>query len=166
MDYVQMLQQASQRANMANEARYSQGLALLNQNLQTSAPGGALQTGALAEIEKQKTKGVGSELHHMISSGLFNTQTAASTGQRWESNYAAPARLKLEDIMSQRQNQARMDLVNFIQAREDVGPSLSDIYSAAQQAVPVSRYGKSYGFGADASNRPGWGLGTYGTLGR
>ena len=118
-------QQAS--ARRANIARKKQIESLFDMMSKMVSPGGAFERRGLADIERQKTKGVGKEMQQMISSGMYGTTTAAGTGRRWESEVGAPARLRLEDIMQQRQLGVMGQKAGFLERIEDVYPDYSSL---------------------------------------
>jgi len=118
-------QQAS--ARQANIARRKQIESLYGRMMGMVQPGGAFERRGLAGIERQKTKGVGREMQQMISSGMYGTTTAAGVGRRWEADVGAPARLRLEDIMQQRQLGIMGQKAGFLERIEDVYPDYSSL---------------------------------------
>ena len=118
-------QQASaKRANITRQKRIE---SLFDMMEKMVAPGGAFEKRGLADIEAQKTKGVGKEMQQMISSGMYGTTTAAGTGRRWEADVGAPARLRLEDIMQQRQLGVMGQKAGFLERIEDEYPDYSSL---------------------------------------
>ena len=113
-------QQAS--AKKANVERQKRIEGLFGMMEKMVSPGGAFEKRGLADIEAQKKKGVGKEMQQMISSGTYGTTTAAGAGKRWESTVGAPARLRLEDIMQQRQLGVMGQKAGFLERIEDVYP--------------------------------------------
>lgn len=144
-------------ARRANEMRYAQAMGIYNQIITRSQPGGAVEKAGLAQIETAKTKGVGQEMQQMISSGMYGTTTAAGVPARWESEFGAPARLKLEDIMEQRLTQAQLGKAGFIERREDVYPDVGAVagYEAKAASAPQGSLqdwmGMNYGGGMSAA---------------
>lgn len=118
-------QQAS--AKKANIERQKRIESLFDMMSKMVSPGGAFEKRGLADIEAQKTKGVGQEMQQMISSGMYGTTTAAGTGKRWEAEVGAPARLRLEDIMQQRQLGVMGQKAGFLERIEDVYPDYSSL---------------------------------------
>jgi len=118
-------QQAS--AKQANIQRRKQIESIYGRMMGMVQPGGAFEKRGLADIERQKTKGVGREMQQMISSGMYGTTTAAGTGRRWEADVGAPARLRLEDIMQQRQLGIMGQKAGFLERIEDVYPDYSSL---------------------------------------
>ena len=118
-------QQASaKRANIERQKRIENLFNLMEKRV---SPGGAFEKRGLADIEARKTKGVGKEMQQMISSGMYGTTTAAGTGRRWEADVSAPARLRLEDIMQQRQLGVMGQKAGFLERIEDEYPDYSSL---------------------------------------
>lgn len=86
--------------------------------------GGAARTAGLAEIEQAKTRAVGAGTQQMISSGLYGTTTAASIPVQAEQT-AGLQRLKLEDMLQQRTNVAKLGLAGFAERIETPYPDYS-----------------------------------------
>lgn len=82
---------------------------------------GAFRTAGLADIERGKTQAIGAGTQQMISSGLYGTTTAASIPVQAE-NQASLSRLKLEDIIQQRQSQLKLGKAGFVERIEDPYP--------------------------------------------
>lgn len=119
---------AQQReAKAANIARQKRIESLYGEMMGMVSPGGAFEKRGLADIERQKTKGVGKEMQQMISSGMYGTTTAAGVGRGWEAEVGAPARLRLEDIMQQRQLGVMGQKAGFLERIEDVYPDYSSL---------------------------------------
>jgi len=118
-------QQAS--ARQANVKRQKRIEGLFDMMSKMVSPGGAFEKRGLADIEAQKKKGVGQETQQMISSGMYGTTTAAGAGKRWEASVGAPARLRLEDIMQQRQLGVMGQKAGFLERIEDVYPDYSSL---------------------------------------
>lgn len=118
-------QQASaKRANIARQRRIE---SLYGKMMGMVQPGGAFEKRGLGEIERARTKGVGKETQQMISSGMYGTTTAAGIGRGWEADVGAPARLRLEDIMQQRQLGVMGQKAGFLERIEDVYPDYSSL---------------------------------------
>lgn len=132
---IDELSAQQEKANLANEARYGQMMSIFDEIINRYKPGGGFEKAGLAEIEKGMKKGVGKESQQLISSGLYGTTTGAQVGQRWESEYAQPSKMKLEDVMMQRLSAAQLDKAGAIERREDIGPGYGTIASLAMQAA-------------------------------
>ena len=91
---------------------------------------GAARTAGLAEIERGKTQAIGAGTQQMISSGLYGTTTAASIPVQAE-NQAALSRLKLEDMLQQRTNVAKLGLAGFVERIETPYPDYNMLLQAS-----------------------------------
>jgi len=121
---VSAQQASAKKANIARQGRIE---GLFDMMSKMVSPGGAFEKRGLADIEAQKKKGVGQETQQMISSGMYGTTTAAGAGKRWEASVGAPARLRLEDIMQQRQLGVMGQKAGFLERIEDVYPDYSSL---------------------------------------
>jgi len=90
---------------------------------------GAARTAGLAEIERGKTQAVGAGTQQMISSGLYGTTTAASLPVQAE-NQASLSRLKLEDMLRERTNTAKLGLAGFSERIETPYPDYGMLMQA------------------------------------
>lgn len=118
-------QQASaKKANIERQKRIESLFDMMSKMVQ---PGGAFEKRGLGEIEAAKTKGVGKEMQQMVSSGMYGTTTAAGVERGWEADVGAPARLRLEDIMQQRQLGVMGQKAGFLERIEDVYPDYSSL---------------------------------------
>lgn len=122
---------AGARARQANIARQRRIESLYSEMMKRVQPGGAFEKRGLGEIERARTKGVGQETQQMISSGMYGTTTAAGVPRRWEAEVGAPARLRLEDIMQQRQMGVQQQLAGFLERIQEPYPD----YRALMQAI-------------------------------
>lgn len=117
----------SASARRANITRRKQIEAMYDKMMGMVAPGGAFEKRGLGQIEAAKTKGVGQQMQQMISSGMYGTTTAAGVGKGWEADVGTPARLRLEDIMQQRQLGVMGQKAGFLERIEDVYPDYSSL---------------------------------------
>ncbi len=90
---------------------------------------GTARTAGLAEIEQGKTRAIGAGTQQMISSGLYGTTTAASIPVQAEQTVGLQ-RLKLEDMLQQRTNVAKLGLAGFAERIEDPYPDYSQLMQA------------------------------------
>lgn len=182
-NWLSSLVQSSQVANIANKQREMEIRGLYDEIIRRYQPGGAFEAKSLAELDRLKKRSVteqyGQSEQQAISGGIFGVQrpTRAGMGMKWEEQVGAPARLSLEDVLMQRLTSAQTGMAGFLERIQDVGPSLSDIYSMAQAgqssatSVPISTGSGSGGlpsmqeFGANITAVPGAG-GTGGTVTR
>jgi hypothetical protein len=91
---------------------------------------GAARTAGLAEIERGKTQAIGAGTQQMISSGLYGTTTAASIPVQAEGQ-ASLSRLKLEDMLQQRTNVAKLGLAGFVERIETPYPDYNMLLQAS-----------------------------------
>jgi len=113
---------AAERQRQANIVRQKRIESLYGEMMARFQPGGAFEKRGLAEIERQKTRGVGREMQQMISSGMYGTTTAAGAPRRWEAEVGAPARLRLEDIMQQRLTGIQQQKAGFLERIQEPYP--------------------------------------------
>ena len=91
--------------------------------------GGAFKAAGLADIEESKVRAVGAGTQQLISSGLYGTTTAAALPVQAE-NQAQRSRLKLEDILQERTNQAKLGLAGFVERIDEPYPDFSMLMNA------------------------------------
>ena len=135
--YDKLIREA-EAAKAENIKRYEQGLGLFDDILQRYKPGGSFGKSFLAQLETQKAREVGKEKQSLISGGLFGTTIFGGAGRRFEADVGGPARLRLEDLMSERLSAAQRSKAEFIASREDTGPDLSQLMSIGQSAGEAS----------------------------
>lgn len=145
-------------AKSANIERYNQALGIYDEILADYAPGGKFGAGYEEQLERTKTKDVGSEIQQNISSGLFGVQTTSGAASRWESEVGQPARLQLEDMRLGRYSQARLDKAGVIERREDEYPDMSLIASLYAQASQVVSGGAISDFSGGGGGGSGGGF--------
>lgn len=124
-----------QQANIANEKRYQEGIALYDKNIAQFMPDGSFGAGFEAQLERAATKSVAQSQQSLVSTGLQGTTTAANTRKKFEEEVGTPARLQMEDIKAQKLAEARSSKAGFIERREDVGPDYNTIASLAKTAA-------------------------------
>ncbi len=129
---IAQFQEQQARANEANEARYQEGLGLYDQLLKDTEAGGTFEKATEAGIARGRQKAVAQGTQSLVSSGLASTTTAAGLGKKFEEEVGQPARLRAQDVQAQRRSEAIRGKAGFIERREDVGPSFSDIASLAK----------------------------------
>ena len=133
-ELIARFQQAQDKANAANEARFKQGLDLYDRIIkQAEAP--TLQKATESALDRGRTKSVAQGTQALVSAGLSGTTTAATLGRQFEEEVGVPARLQAEDIAAQRLSGALTGKAGFIERREDVGPSYSDVASLFASAA-------------------------------
>jgi hypothetical protein len=148
-DFLSQLVTSQTAANIANQQRAAEIRAIYEENIKRYRPGGTFETKALEQIgkagERFVEKGYGEQTQANITGGLFGTTVQAGIKPRLRKEYeeetAAPARLRLEDVLMQRLTSAQTGLAGFLERQEDVGPGLGTIGSLAEQygaATPMS----------------------------
>lgn len=142
---IAQFQAQQERANLANEQRFQQGLEIFDRIIAQQEAGGAFEAATEAAIGRGRKKSVSQGMQALVSSGLASTTQAAGLGKKFEEEVGVPARLQATDIREQRLAGALKDKAGFIERREDVGPSYSDIaglaksIGAGRQARRVTR---------------------------
>lgn len=121
---------AAEKTRQANIARQKRIESMYSEMMGRYQPGGAFEKRGLGEIERAKTKGVGTEMQQMISSGMYGTTTAAGVPRQWEAEVGAPARLRLEDIMQQRLTGIQQQKAGFLERVQEPYPDYSMLMSA------------------------------------
>ncbi len=131
---IKQLETQAAAANTANEKRYQQATAIYDEIIARYQPGGGFMKGAEALLSREKTKDVATGAQSLVSSGLYGTTTTAGLGKKWEEEVGAPRRLAMEDIMMERLSSAQIGKTGIIERREDIGPSLTDIYNIGRES--------------------------------
>ena len=129
---IAQFQEQQARANEANEARYQQGLDILDRRIEMEGQEGTFMKATEAGLARGRQKAVASGTQSLVSSGLASTTQAAGLGKKFEEEVGAPTRLKAADVSAQRLSQSLLDKVGFVERREDVGPSYGDVASLAK----------------------------------
>ena len=119
-------------ANAANELRFKQGIEIFDRIIAQQEAGGTFEKATEATLARAKTQTVAQGTQSLVSSGLASTTTAAGLGKKFEEEIGVPARLQATDIQQQRITEGLVGKAGFIERREDVGPSFSDIAGLAQ----------------------------------
>lgn len=122
-------QKREEAAREANLAREKEIRGIYGDIIGQYETGGAAKTAGLAEIEQGKTRAIGAGTQQMISSGMYGTTTAASIPIQAEQT-AGLQRLKLEDMLQQRTNQAKLGLAGFAERIETPYPDYSMLMNA------------------------------------
>lgn len=126
-------------AYAANLARQKEIEAIYDKMIAMYGPGGTYGAGMEAELAKQKVRDVGVTAQRDISRGMYGIRPYE---QEWESAVGAPARLKLEDIKTERLSAALGAKAGFEERIEQPYPD----YSAMAQMM-VAGYGGEMGGG-------------------
>ena len=140
---IAQFQAQQEKANLANELRYRQGLDIFDRIIKQQETGGTLQKATEVAIGRGRTKSVAQGMQALVSSGLVSTTQAAGLGKKYEEEVGVPARLQAADISQQRLNQALTGKAGFIERRQDTGPDFATIAAlaksigAGQQTTPA-----------------------------
>ena len=129
---IAQFQAQQEAANAANEQRFQQGLEIFDRIIQQQETGGVSEQATEAAIGRGRTKAVAQGTQALVTSGLASTTQAAGLGKKFEEEVGVPARLQAADVRQQRMTQALTGKAGFIERREDVGPSFSDIAGLAK----------------------------------
>ena len=140
---IAQFQAQQEKANLANEQRFQQGLDIFDRIIKQQEAGGTLEKATEAAIGRGRTKSVAQGMQALVSSGLASTTQAAGLGKKFEEEVGVPARLQAADISQQRLTQALTGKAGFIERREDIGPDFATIAGLA----------KSIGAGQQTSGR-------------
>ena len=127
---------AVEKANLANETRYQEGLGKFKTAEDIYAPGGSFGTGYLAQLEKQKVKDVASGTQSLVSSGLANTTVRAALPQAWESNVGEAARLNLADLQTTRYTGALANTADYMANKTEAIPDMT-LYANLLQSASI-----------------------------
>ena len=134
-NYMNSYIQAQEKANEANQKRYTEAMKLYDNMIKRFGPGGTFMSGAEAGLERTKTKDVASGSQALVSAGLSNTTMPAGLGKRWEEEIGGPQRLKLEDMRQERLTQAELGKAGLIERVEDIGPDPNLFAQLMQQGA-------------------------------
>ncbi len=131
-DLIAQFQAQQQAANEANEQRFQQGLEIFDRIIQQQETGGVSEQATEAVIGRASKKSVAQGTQSLVTSGLASTTQAAGLGKKFEEEVGVPFRLQAADVREQRLSGALRDKAGFIERREDIGPSFSDIAGLAR----------------------------------
>jgi hypothetical protein len=81
-------------------------LRMLDEIIERYRPGGEFGKPEEALLKRAKVKSLAGTAQDIVSSGLSGTTVGAGAGQAWEEEVGMPARLRLEDIRTQRLTEA------------------------------------------------------------
>lgn len=108
-------------------------------------------------LEKQKVRDVSSAQQSDISRGLYGLR---NRGQEWESSVGAGARLKLEDLLTERLSGALGAKASFLQSIEEPYPDYNALMQANQATASTPtrtiNYGEPLSGGGGFGGRTGW----------
>jgi hypothetical protein len=156
-----LYKEATEEAQAANEERYQQAMGISDQIVNMYSPTGSFGQGYKASLERAKSQSVSSGLASLVQSGLGASGGAASLATAWEQGVGAEARLKLEDLLTEKQAAALQNKISLIQSKEDIYPDYSQLSQAAAASASAPRL-TTGGFDMDQPFGGGY---TYGSLG-
>lgn len=156
-----LYKEATEEAQAANEERYQQAMGIADQIVNMYSPTGSFGQGYKASLERAKSQSVSSGLASLVQSGLGASGGAASLATAWEQGVGAEARLKLEDLLTEKQATALQNKISLIQSKEDIYPDYSQLSQAAAASASAPRL-TTGGFDMDQPFGGGY---TYGSLG-
>ena len=156
-----LYKEATEEAQAANEERYQQAMGIANQIVSMYSPTGLFGQGYKASLERAKSQSVSSGLASLVQSGRGASGGAASLATAWEQGVGAEARLKLEDLLTEKQATALQNKISLIQSKEDIYPDYSQLSQAAAASSSAPRL-TTGGFDMDQPFGGGY---TYGSLG-
>ncbi len=125
---INSISAGSASARQANVQRQARIESMYADMLKSVGRGGAFEKSGLADIEKTRVSGVGEETQSMISSGVYGTTTAAGVGAKHR-DIAAQSRIKLEDLLVQRELGVKQQTAGFLERIEDSYPDYSQLLS-------------------------------------
>ena len=158
-----LYKEATEEAQAANEARYQQAMGISDEIAGMYSQTGSFGQGYKASLERAKSQSVSSGLASLVQSGLGATGGAASLATAWEQGVGAEARLKLEDLITEKRATALQNKIGLIQSKEDIYPDYNQLYQAS--AASASAPSTSSGVGGFNIDQPFGGGYTYGSLG-
>ena len=139
------------KAKADNLAREKEIRGIYDSIISRYEPGGAFEQSQLQQLGVQRAQGVGQATQNLVSSGLFNTTKAAGVGNAWERDVGTPARMRLEDIMTTRRNEAQGEKAGFIERISNAYPSTDPLMAAANAQGFADQYGAAGGGGGGGS---------------
>jgi hypothetical protein len=144
------------QAKADNLAREKEIRGIYDSIISRYEPGGAFEQSQLQQLGVQRAQGVGQATQNLVSSGLYNTTKAAGVGNAWERDVGTPARMRLEDIMTTRRNEAQGEKAGFIERITNAYPSTDPLMAAAN----AQGFADQYGAGGSGGGG-GWSSGTH-----
>jgi hypothetical protein len=125
---------ATNRANMANELRYQQGLGLWNNIAAKFDIGGSYMQGAMQSYEQGKLSAMSSLAQNMVNSGIYNTSTMGSANARYEKDVGSTYRKQIEDERIRQSANALQGAAQFIASKNEVAPD-AGLYASLKQGA-------------------------------
>lgn len=148
--------QAQQVANARNQARLNQATALYDSIIAQNEGGekAPLMTQVNSQLALGGRRAMSAGMQNLVSAGLSGTSVAASLGNKYEEEVAAPARLSALDTIAQRLSAAKIGKANLLQGVEESGPDPSLLANLTQAA---NSGGSNYGnYGQSLTGNQGY----------
>ena len=133
-------------AGAANLARQKEIEAIYDKIISMYGPGGTYGAGMEEQLRTQKVRDVGVTAQRDISRGMYGIRPYE---QEWESAIGAPARLKLEDIKTERLSSALGAKAGFEERIEQPYPD----YGALMQGIQAGYGGEGGGVSGTTGQR-------------
>jgi len=148
--------QAQNYANARNQARLNQATALYDSIIAQNE--GGEKAPLMAQVNSQLALGgrraMSAGMQSLVSAGLAGTSVAASLGNKYEEEVAAPARLQALDTIAQRLSAAKIGKANLLEGVQESGPDPSLVGNLTQAAnAGGSNYG---GYGQSLTGNQGY----------
>lgn len=106
---------------------------LLDEAIARYQPGGEFGKPELALLKREKIKTLAKQKAGLIGRGMAKTTVGAGLGKKWEEEIGMPAKLKLEDIRTQRLLQALQAKAGFMERAQ--AANLAAAQSEAQMRI-------------------------------
>ena len=133
---------------------------LLDQMIQRYSPGGGFGDPERALLEREKTKSLARTSQNLVSRGLAGTTAGVGMGKQWEEEIGMPAKLRLEDVRSQRLMEALGTKAGYLERTEAQNRQIAlEQYRIREQRPTLAEQG------LDAFGQPMGPTGTTGTTG-
>ena len=132
--FINKLEEQAQSARAANLDRYNQAMGIYEKIEAMYAPGGAFETSALGQLDKQRKQDLASAAQAGVTSGLSQTTRQQYASQRWTEEVGAPATVQIQAQAQQMLAQAMGQRAGFIERREDEYPDYATIAQLVMSA--------------------------------
>ena len=137
---VDLYTKMGEEATTTNKARENE-IRNIYANILSSISGNesSLRASGLSDIETQSKNLIGQETQNLISSGLYGTTTASGVPTKVATQFTQPARMKLEDLITQRKQTAQLGMADFIERIQNAYPDYSQLAQAeaAKASAPT-----------------------------
>ena len=115
---------------------------LLDEAIARYQPGGEFGKPELALLGREKTKTLSKQKADLISRGMSKTTAGAGLGKKWEEEVGMPAKLRLEDVRTQRLLQALQAKAGFAERAQqtNLAAAQSEAQMRLQQQATESQF--------------------------